>query len=276
MPAEWLSGFTHRPVTNRWRPRRAQYGHPHDAPVRKLLLHTTEGPSVQAALNAYDSRAGRYSSGVHPHLTVDPTTHERLQHIPLTRSAYALKATNRAGIIQVEIRGYARESHLWAHEISDWLGRMVVAPILAACPLIPADAPLAFRGEESGLLAAPWPRGKARVSPTVWSGTYGIVGHQHAPHDGHWDPGRISIRPILEAARTALRDPDTEGLPMSYDVQRDPEVNVTWATWEVAGTTNIRWFGADRPDAVPKPGGAWVLHEQATIVKHNQASNPYL
>ncbi len=275
MPVAWLEGFEYIPITNKWPPKRAQHGRDHDLPVRKILLHTTEGPSVQAAVNAYRSRAGRWSGGVHPHVTVNPATGERAQHCPLSRASYALKGGDTDGVIQVEIVGYARLSHLWGPDVNAWIGREVIAPIRAACPEVPLDAPLRFLGADSGLLAKPYPFGKARVSRTDWLDTYGIVGHQHPPADDHWDPGKIDIAAIIEAARPAPSVPDEEGLPAMYDVQRDPETGTTWATWTVNGTTHVRWFGQDRPDATAKPGGAWVIHEQSSIVKTNPSAGPY-
>jgi hypothetical protein len=77
-------------------------------------------------------------------------------------------------------------------------------------------------------------------------------------------------------AMPAPQPPDEhEGLPAMYDVQRDSEVGTTWATWTVNGTTHVRWFGTDRPDATDKPGGAWVIDEQPSIVKTNPSASPY-
>ena len=199
----WLAEFEQRLVYNRGRPRRPQLGNPQLAPTRKLVIHTTEGLKVGSAFAAYDARAGFISGGVHPHFTVDPVRRQRFQHVPVTAASYSLKAGDQGGIIQIEIVGFAQASQDWPPAVNEWLGAAVVAPILAAVPSIPAVAPAPFLGADAGLLAASWPRGRARISPDDWPTTYGVLGHQHSPPDDHWDPGALDVDAILdEAAQT--------------------------------------------------------------------------
>lgn len=201
MPVDWLAGFAQRHVTNRFPPRRAQLGRAHSKTVDTILLHSTEGSSAAGAFAAYDSRAGTYSGGVHPHCTVDPVRRQRFQHVPLTKASYSLKRGDADGVIQIEIVGFAAKG--WTDAQCRWLGEAVVAPIIAAIPTIPLRAPVPFLGPEAGTLARPWPHGKARLSPTQWAGVAGIVGHQHAPHDDHWDPGAINIAAVIDGATPA-------------------------------------------------------------------------
>ena len=196
----WLPGFQQRLVDNRGWPRSPQLGNPQLAATQKLVLHTTEGLKVSSAFAAYDARAGFFSGGVHPHFTVDPVRQQRFQHVPVTAASYSLKGGDQGGIIQIEIVGFAHTSQDWPPAVNEWLGAAVVAPILAAVPTIPAIAPVPFLGADAGLLAAPWPRGRARISPEAWPITYGVVGHQHSPPDDHWDPGALNIDAILNAA----------------------------------------------------------------------------
>ena len=196
----WLPGFTQRLVDNRGWPRSPQLGNPQLAATQKLVLHTTEGLKVSSAFAAYDARAGFFSGGVHPHFTVDPVRQQRFQHVPVTAASYSLKGGDQGGIIQIEIVGFAHTSQDWPPAVNEWLGTAVIAPILAAVPTIPAIAPVPFLGADAGLLAAPWPRGRARVSPEAWPTTYGVVGHQHSPPDDHWDPGALNVDAILDAA----------------------------------------------------------------------------
>lgn len=198
MPVEWLGGFSRRYVTNRVTPRRRQLGRPHNRTVDKIVLHTTEGSTASGAFGAYDSRAGLFSGGVHPHVTVDPFRRLRYQHVPLTRASYSLKRGDADGVIQVEIVGWA--DHDWTGAQLDWLGAHVLAPIIEAVPTIPAIAPAEFLPASAGMLALPWPRGRARLSPAQWDRAVGVLGHQHAPYDDHWDPGGIDIARILTAA----------------------------------------------------------------------------
>tara|TARA_R110002096_G_scaffold265129_2_gene458636 strand:- start:673 stop:1464 length:792 start_codon:yes stop_codon:yes gene_type:complete len=204
----WLPAFEKRLVYNRGFPRRPQVGMAHLATVRKLVLHTTEGTKVSSAFAAYDRRAGFWSGGVHPHFTVDPLRRQLFQHVPVTAASYSLKGGDQGGIIQIEIVGSAGESHLWPLPVLDWLGSAVVAPIFAAVPTIPAVAPAEFLGADAGLLAAPWPRGRARISPEAWPTTYGVLGHQHSPPDDHWDPGKLDIDALLSAAEQPETDED--------------------------------------------------------------------
>ena len=204
----WLPAFEQRLVYNRSFPRRPQLGMPHLAPVRKLVLHTTEGTTAAGAFAAYDARAGFLSGGVHPHFTVDPVRRELFQHVALTAASYSLKGGDQGGIIQIEIVGSASTSHLWPQPVLEWLGSVVLTPIFAAVPTIPATAPAEFLGASAGLLAASWPRGLARISPEAWPGTAGVVGHQHSPPDDHWDPGALNIDAVLAAAQSPEIDED--------------------------------------------------------------------
>ena len=51
----------------------------------KLLLHTTEGSSIAGAVGAYKA------NNSWPHVTVDPIRKTRVQHVPLTKPARALR-----------------------------------------------------------------------------------------------------------------------------------------------------------------------------------------
>ncbi|RMH83122.1 MAG: hypothetical protein D6683_02455, partial [Actinomyces sp.] len=61
----------------------------------------------------------------------------------------------------------------------------------------------------AGILARPWPHGAARLSPSEWEKASGLLGHQHAPYDDHWDPGGLDVGVIITAARAHLT-PDLE------------------------------------------------------------------
>lgn len=236
MPVQWLGGFTRRYVTNRVPPRRRQLGRPHNRTVDKIVLHTTEGPTAAGAFAAYDKRAGLFSGGVHPHVTVDPFRRERYQHVPLTAASYSLKRGDADGVIQVEIVGWA--DHDWTTSHLDWLGTHVLGPILEAVPTIPAVAPAPFLGAAAGMLALPWPRGRARLSPSQWATVAGVLGHQHAPYDDHWDPGGIDIDRILTAVRHTGSHPDLGDTPM--DQVNDTEKRRLFTVWQHNGTTHVR------------------------------------
>lgn len=186
---DWLDGFDHS-----WTRQGGSYV-TGDYPWR-LELHTTEGKSVAGALAAYES------SGAYPHFTVRYETKERLQHVSLSRSSTASRnldggvETNRWRCIQVEIVGFAGESHTWSKEKLEWLGREVVAPIRAQVGF-QLVAPK-FVGTESGTIATT--TAKQRMSFEAWKAFNGVCGHQHVPENHHWDPGRLDIATILAAA----------------------------------------------------------------------------
>lgn len=159
-------------------------GFPYDEPVRAIVFHTTEGTTVQGAVSVYKTIQAC------PHLTVDPETFERFQHVPLSSSAYALRnlkggcETNSTGVIQIEIVGYAGETWSWSSERLQWLGEQVVKPILDEYPDIPRTV---YRGPR--MSCDEW---------LLWPG--GLCGHAHVPENDHWDPGDLDLETILNFA----------------------------------------------------------------------------
>lgn len=159
-------------------------GGTYNRPVRGVVWHTTEGTTVQGAISVYRS--------IHacPHLTVNPETNELLQHVPLEKSAYALRnlpggcETNTTGVIQIEVVGYAADTWAWSTGRLQWLGEQVLAPILDAYPDIPHTV---YRGP--------------RMSCDEWNGWGGgLAGHAHVPENDHWDPGDLDLAQILNFA----------------------------------------------------------------------------
>ena len=257
---EFIDGFSVNYIFNRYAPRRPQLGRAHAAVVDKIALHTTEGDTILGAVNTYRAKAGKWSGGIHPHMTASAFSRSGQSHVPLSKAAYSLKSHDTDGIIQVELVGHADQSHNWPDEELDWIGANVIAPIIRAHPTIPLVAPAPFLGADSGTLARPWPYGKARISPSNWAGVKGIVGHQHLPYDDHWDPGKINIGRIIDAAWAAL----TTGDGYVFDLIRDSEKKKTYAVFMKNGTTHVRPYTSDRPNGPrPLPGCSYVIEEQA-------------
>lgn len=178
----------------------------------KLVLHTTEGTSIDGALAAYRAHNSW------PHCTVDYRTKRRVQHVPLNRPARALR--NRSGgvetgrapiVIQVEIMGFASKSHLWSAAENDWLGASVVAPLCEAAG-IPKRTSVDFHGEHAGWTLAT-ESARQRLSGPAWLAYEGVLGHQHAPENGHWDPGALNIDRVLAAANHDTSEEDD--MPLS-------------------------------------------------------------
>lgn len=185
----------------------------------KLLLHTTEGGSIDGAVGAYRA------NNSWPHVTVDPARRRRVQHVPLDRPARALRNTSTPGqtnrsptVIQVEIVGKAAETPGWDDEC-DWLGTDVVGPLCRAAG-IPIRTTVTFHGLDAGFTLAST-TARQRLTRAQWDSYRGILGHQHAPENTHWDPGGIDIARIIAAAnRTTPTGPSTTGDDDMTDADR--------------------------------------------------------
>ena len=169
---------------------------------RKGLLHSTEGPSVEAAVTAYQSNTGW------PNATVDPFKLRRVQHYPIGVTARGLEhpsgtpETNRAVIFQIEIVGTAllpencsdfmrpfALSALTPAQIA-WLAEQVIAPVSAAC-----DIPV--------VLGVDVTVGAPRMTTDAFAAYAGWLTHGVAPSQpgGHWDPGNLNVAAVITAAQ---------------------------------------------------------------------------
>lgn len=181
---------------------------------RKLLLHSTEGFTVEGALGAYRQ------NNSWPTLTVDCPRRRVVRHLADTVAARSLRnrsggvETNRDGtiLIQIELMGFAGSPEtIGSREDLVWLGTEVVGPLCKRNSI-----PLT-----SSVRWAPYPssyglNATQRLSPAAWDGYSGVLGHMHAPENDHGDPGAIDIETILSAARgeddVALTDPEHQVL----------------------------------------------------------------
>lgn len=161
----------------------------------KALLHSTEGTSIEGAVSAYRAYP--------PHLIVDPWKRRKVQHISLDRAAYALwnGDADDSRCIQVEIVGFAGQSHTWPDEVLRWLGTEVARPLheYAGVPYVvvwkgfrrDGEMPYALADADSPL----------RLTQTELDSFSGFLGHQHVPGDSHWDPGGLNVARILQHAQ---------------------------------------------------------------------------
>lgn len=171
-----------------------------DAP--KIVLHTTEGDSIDGAVAAFRAHNSW------PHMTVDPRRRLRVQHVSLDEAARALRntatpgQTNRDGrTYQIEIVGHAATIDQMSHDDLAWLGGSVIAP-LAKATGTPLVTSVQFYGPDCGWTLAT-ETARQRLSPAAWDAYRGILGHQHVPENAHWDPGHINIARILAGALEA-------------------------------------------------------------------------
>lgn len=163
-----------------------------------LLLHSTEGSTIEGAIGAYRTHNSW------PTLTVDCPDRRAVEHLPLDVAARALRnaaggvQTNREGpvLVQVELVGFAGQpSSIGDADDLDWFGREIVAPIAKATgiPLRSTVTWVAYPASY-GLNA------RQRLSNTAWVSYAGILGHQHAPENTHGDPGALNVGRIIAAA----------------------------------------------------------------------------
>jgi len=172
------------------------------APVRKLLLHTTEGSSIEGAVAAYQT------NNSWPHETVDYRfgyVPRRMGHLTADRAARSLKnrsggvETNRDGVYQIEVVGFSQR-----HNEINWerLAREILGPLCVqnGIPIVSTVTWVAYPASYGEQAAQ-------RLSAGAWDTYEGFLGHQHAPENDHGDPGDIPINAILSAAKEALPKP---------------------------------------------------------------------
>lgn len=162
-----------------------------------LLLHTTEGPTLDGAVSALRQKSAW------SHFIFDPDTERLVQAVSLNRAAKSLRSggnfgkTNAARVIQVEIVGYAHDTPSWSIEKNEAVGRMIKR-IHDYVPFR-LEMPLTFYSDRAGFTVAS-DTAKQRMSWFNWYRFDAICGHQHAPRNTHWDPGGINTKQILAAA----------------------------------------------------------------------------
>ena len=149
----------------------------------KLCLHTTEGGSVSGAITALD----KHKSWSHFLLSFEEK--RKIQFIEVNQAAKSLSnntadgyQTNKANVVQVEICGFAKESGGWSTAKLDWLADCF-SEIRKAFdfPLVHLDFKVPA----------------VRLSDKAFVDYAGIVGHQHAPDNDHWDPGALNVPYIV-------------------------------------------------------------------------------
>lgn len=170
----------------------------------RLVLHTTEsGPnSTNAVIGLFRSRPCST-----PHFCINPADRRKIQFIRTEWACAALAnapggvETNRIPCIQVEIVGWANETHNWPDEYLQFIGEFIADVIRSGIPLNLDNVP-EFLGAMDGTIATSYAR--QRFSPAKWNSFDGVCGHQHVPENDHWDPGKINIKRVIEHARASL------------------------------------------------------------------------
>jgi len=188
------------PVTNLDRDARRST-HKFSSVVNKFLLHTIEGSGGRCDYEGGISTLDHSADWPHFIVALDCAGNLRIgQFLSLQVTARALKSTgNRLGTIQVEIGGLAAkpftDPNVFSHSAQIVEG--VAALFQAVRAVYPAmsnsvDPRIHFGGSECTGTNSP-----CRVSESVFIDVSGLVGHQHAPGDSHWDPGHVDPHVII-------------------------------------------------------------------------------
>jgi len=142
----------------------------------KLVWHTTEGTSFEGA------RQTLISNHDEPHCLVSVDGRHVVQFVPFDRSSKSLlhpagtPETNRAHCIQVEVCGFAHDSHNWT---DDKYKRLAALAAL-----------IEHRTGIERHTHVRWASEVRRIAPTHFARTAGHVGHMHVPNNDHVDPGQ--------------------------------------------------------------------------------------
>lgn len=171
---------------------------------KKLLLHSTEGSSIEGALGAY----AKYP----PHVIVDYRTKQRIQHVPLDLASYSLRGSESDDepCIQVEIVGFSFEAPSWTVGMLDWLCEEVFQPIRLLWPFPLKAPPQGFVSAQEAkrdritLVSVNSP---IRFTKSSFEKFGGICAHQHVPPpDTHWDVP-INIAYVLQKMKSLDLEP---------------------------------------------------------------------
>jgi len=149
----------------------------------KIVHHTTEGSTAEAALSAFKAKKAD------PHFTVDSAT--IYQHIDTNVASRALRhptgtpETNRDSAVQIELVGFAGAPK----------NKRALANLARLCRWI----------EQEHGVPRVWPAGPPKPAKNgadpgghkrdqaIWDTKAGHYGHCHVPNNIHWDPAYTAI-----------------------------------------------------------------------------------
>lgn len=177
----------------------------------KVCIHTTEGSTLASAEDAFEDYP--------PHLGYDCGYRTKHQYVDLVKHSLAFKKAESDDefVIQVEVVGFARDTHNWPDEWYRNFAEDVVFPLvqLMGVPLVSPT----FYGEDCGFILAS-PNSPIRFTDDVLRNFRGFFGHQHAPSpDAHWDPGNFQINKVFNYVANLLKKRTAE---MAYSHNLPP------------------------------------------------------
>lgn len=221
----------------------------------RAIWHTTEGPSIEAAVSAYRSHRGW------PHATWDPRDGRIVQHLHVDQSARSVE--NRAGGVETNRYGKVLQIETVAHAASPFTD----GPLVGVDRLIdwlrsndvpdtwPVGQPLAYGPDERrpGISPAAYGTNNGTRPVGVWVTYGGHYGHSQIPENDHGDPGRIDIDKMLGAEPV---DPVPEGDLMRIVSRNDGSgyANRLLSPW---GWT-MEWKGDHVAYSVQRGAQPWI------------------
>lgn len=205
----WIPGWTRKDL--------GPDGGPFDQHDKvKVLLHTTEGSTLDGAESAFRSYP--------PHLGYDPVRRIKRQYVALNRHSYSIRNAEAEDdyVIQVEIVGRAMHTHTWSQVAYRNFAMDVIMPLEAAIG-VPRRHLRFYRANEGIVLAKP--TSPVRISNAAWRNYSGWLGHQHAPApDEHWDPGGF----LLDLAFSFVPGKSAEKKDPIMELVRERDKKEVW------------------------------------------------
>ena len=164
-------------------------------------LHTTEGSTVQAAIDAMEHglKIGKPSDPCH----FICGENEIVQTRPIGVQAASMRdPANRRLTVQIENVGFSKQ---FSWSLIDATRKPLIATI-AYCALnfgIPLKVPLNFPDDCADIKNTIWASvsgGRRKKMEQIWSTASGWVTHLEAPWNVHWDCGAMDRSAVLKAA----------------------------------------------------------------------------
>lgn len=198
--ARWWTRAGEYPIRRKESPRPGGQAYLPLGPARAVILHTTEGPSVEGAWGTLNEKAAA------PHFIVGEN--RIVQCRPLTAQAATVHNHN-GGFIQIEAVGYSK---LGLHDLTPETFKPLAA--LADKIHVELDIPLRRPDQWSDKLpAGVWASNNPRRRSRLALSFHGWVGHIEIPDQEpswHWDPGSFNYTALFAAARGKEEDDMTK------------------------------------------------------------------
>lgn len=175
----------------------------HDGYAWKFVGHTTESPggSMNGVIALFKAQPCSC-----PQLILDPATGRRVQCIPWTWSACALRGgaggwqTNRGRAVQMEICAYSQDAPAWPDSTLWQIADVVADLIKDGCPINLDHVP--DYPAMTGTTATA--RAPQRMSWQQWQAFDGLGAHIIVPNNDHYDWHRANGRRIAQLAKEIL------------------------------------------------------------------------